>query len=119
MQNYFGDFTCWQDVKSAYATDTAEPEKVYYAEYEIDGYEGSSEVFYRDKGKYYIVAGSHCSCYGLEDQFKPEVYETKELLIAVLERRNDAAAKHVLAALENEVTLHIGGRSARCINLDD
>lgn len=43
-----------------------------FAAYDIDGCEGSATVVYIDKGKFWLVAGSHCSCYGLEGQWEPE-----------------------------------------------
>lgn len=66
-----------------------EPDKVYYADYNYDSieYNAMAVVIWRDKGKYYYLEGSHCSCYGLEETgFNPEVFETKELFLAYLER---------------------------------
>lgn len=39
---------------------------------ECYGYDGGAFVLLRKDGKFYEVNGSHCSCYGLEDQWKPE-----------------------------------------------
>lgn len=46
--------------------------EILYAVYEQPDYEGSAFVLYRRDGKLYEVNASHCSCYGLEDQWKPE-----------------------------------------------
>lgn len=54
-------------------------EKILLAVYDLDGYEGYANVFYFKDGKYYEVYGSHCSCYGLEDQWNPEEIVFKEL----------------------------------------
>lgn len=45
---------------------------VIYASYECEGYEGSAEVMFINRGKIYTVSGGHCSCYGLEGQWQPE-----------------------------------------------
>lgn len=45
------------------------------AEYDTYCYEGYAEIYYFDTrdGQFYEVHGGHCSCYGLEDQWTPEV----------------------------------------------
>lgn len=86
---YEGIFKSWKDVQEEYKTDYPEPDKVYYASYTNEDYSGDSWVVYRNNGKYYTVDGGHCSCYGLEGQFDPEEYETKELLLACLEKNNE------------------------------
>lgn len=52
------------------------------AVYLYESYSGDAMVVYRDKrdGKTYEVNGSHCSCYGLEGQWVPELIEKQELL---------------------------------------
>lgn len=72
---YTGDFTCWADVAGSFACNEPEPEEVLLADYENDGYEGSAHVVYRNGNTYYVIEGSHCSCYGLEGQFQPESYD--------------------------------------------
>ena len=100
LHTYNNSFTCWHDVVSEFTGTTyrpierlefiskiPEPDKVYFADYDIAGYEGQAVVIWRDKEKYYYLEGSHCSCYGLEQTgFNPEVFETKELFLAYLER---------------------------------
>ena len=39
---------------------------------EVGGWDGGAFVLYYHENKLYEVNASHCSCYGLEDQFKPE-----------------------------------------------
>lgn len=55
--------------------------QIIYADYECENYEGYSTVFFfnRKDGKYYENYGSHCSCYGLENQWNPEEIVFKEL----------------------------------------
>lgn len=85
MDVYDGDFESWADVCRWFEEDVAEPDEVLLAVYDIDGYEGSADVIYRNGDRYYWVHGSHCSCYGLEGQFDPEEYSA-DLLIAALRR---------------------------------
>jgi hypothetical protein len=46
--------------------------EVIYAAYNIDGYEGSAILIFMKDGKLYEVNGSHCSCNGLEECWRPE-----------------------------------------------
>lgn len=85
MDVYDGDFESWADVCRYFEEAIAEPDEVLLAMYNIDGYEGSADVIYRQADRYYWVHGSHCSCYGLEDQWSPEEYSA-ELLIEALRR---------------------------------
>lgn len=39
--------------------------------YELGSYEGEAFVLYEKDGELYEVNGSHCSCYGLENQWEP------------------------------------------------
>jgi hypothetical protein len=59
--------------------------EIIFASYSIEWYEGDAFVLFRKDGKYYEVNGSHCSCYGLEGQWKPEEADLKELLHRVTE----------------------------------
>ena len=43
------------------------------------GYEGSSFFLMKKGGRFYTNYASHCSCYGFEDQFKPEMVTKKYL----------------------------------------
>jgi len=47
-------------------------------------------VLFKRGGKLYDVNGSHCSCFGLEDQWLPE-----ETTVAALYRYNPAVAEMV------------------------
>ncbi len=44
---------------------------VIHACYEYEDYSGSAGVVFVDDGLIYTVSGSHCSCYGLEEQWDP------------------------------------------------
>lgn len=53
---------------------------VLYGFYDQEMYEGYSRVIYKTKdNKVFEVNGSHCSCYGLEEQWQPEEVDLKEL----------------------------------------
>lgn len=46
--------------------------KILLADYLYQDYSGDAYVIFVKEGKLYEVYGSHCSCYGLEGQWKPE-----------------------------------------------
>ena len=47
--------------------------EILLASYTYEDYSGSAYVLFRKDGKLWEVYGSHCSCYGLEeDQWEPE-----------------------------------------------
>lgn len=56
---------------------------ILLASYDIDGYEGDAFVLYEENGCLYEVSGSHCSCYGLEEQWLPEETDVTSLLMRV------------------------------------
>lgn len=83
-QVYDGEFENWDDVMSSFDVDEKDrfvPDIVYKACYDRDGYDGYAIVAYKKNDKFYLVKGSHCSCYGLEGQWDPEEIETKKLLM--------------------------------------
>jgi hypothetical protein len=47
---------------------------------EDHGYDGIAFVLYCKEGALYEVNGSHCSCYGLEEQWEPEPTDKNALL---------------------------------------
>lgn len=74
----------WSDIEelkqdfelSEHALDGVE---ILLASYSYRDYSGDAFVLFRRDGKYFEVNGSHCSCYGLEDQWEPEEGSLKEL----------------------------------------
>lgn len=54
-------------------------EKLVMAVYDQPPYEGSATVFFYKDKKYWEASGSHCSCYGLENQWLPEEVVFEEL----------------------------------------
>lgn len=76
MQTYWHD---WADdgesrMLADFSIDTKalEGATVLAAAYTYEGYSGSAYVLFEKDGKLFSVNGGHCSCYGLEDQWKPE-----------------------------------------------
>lgn len=45
---------------------------ILFASYGYENYSGEAWILFEKDGKLYEVNGSHCSCYGLEGQWKPE-----------------------------------------------
>lgn len=81
-------FLTWADVQREYDTQEPEPEEILFAYYGYESYDGNSMVAYRNANKYYLVCGGHCSCYGLEGQWNPEEYPSKEIFAKVLDKMN-------------------------------
>ena len=79
---YEGYFSNWADVCSRFDVEVPEPDEVLLAEYDIDGYEGSALVIYRNGDNFYYNSGGHCSCYGLEGQWDPEEYSSEQFVAA-------------------------------------
>ena len=98
MKVYFESFDCLEDVVSNFnlSPEQLEGVEILYAVYDSADYEGWAQVIFRKDGKLYEVHGSHCSCYGLEDQWDPE----ETLVEALIMRENVAeVAKEILRAL--------------------
>lgn len=70
---YEGCFEGIQDVISNFNIKETELEDVIiiFATYTQEDYEGWAEVIFAKGGELYMVTGSHCSCFGLEDQWDP------------------------------------------------
>lgn len=52
---------------------------ILFASYGGGCWEGSAWVLFEQNGELYEVNGSHCSCYGLEGQWSPEIVTLKVL----------------------------------------
>lgn len=79
---YLGIFTDWDSVMRYFNVKPQLQEPNYvYAFYDIEYYSGEAFVIYSDDGETFkFVAGSHCSCYGLENQWEPETYSASEFI---------------------------------------
>lgn len=102
---YYGLFSDAADVFDNFRVPAREREnvKIILASYDIDGYEGAAFVFFLEKGRFYQVHGSHCSCYGLEDQWEPE-----EISIAELRHYGENSSSGSFAQLKGEILKTVG-----------
>jgi hypothetical protein len=97
---------------------------VIYADYDNEGYEGSACVIFANAGKLWFAAGSHCSCFGLENSWEPEEVTVEQLrhiaangygveaqsavsALAIMDKFGSVEDPDALAAA---VTLYFGGR---------
>lgn len=69
--------------------------EILIADYTYEDYYGSAWVLFRDtnNGKLYEVHGSHCSCYGLEDQWSPEEANIDAVLMRYQNEQDDLPVK--------------------------
>jgi hypothetical protein len=74
MSVYLTNFSSNEDIIKNYEApaDALDGAIVHLAWYGYGSYDGSSIVIFEKDGKLWEVNGSHCSCYGLEGQWKPE-----------------------------------------------
>lgn len=68
---YVGDFSRREDVEDQYKVSLPDDVKIVFAYYSYQDYSGDSVVLFKQGRKLYEVRGSHCSCYGLENQWDP------------------------------------------------
>lgn len=80
MEKFLGLFGDKQDVAKEFGIDKV-PGLVVVAAYEYEEYSGDAYVLYIHEGKILEVFGSHCSCYGLENQWEPELTTPEALLM--------------------------------------
>ena len=76
---YGGSWTSRADVAAAFQIPLPSLGHVLMAWYDIDEYEGYAFVIGSDADRLWIVEGSDCSCYGLEDQWAPETTDAPTL----------------------------------------
>lgn len=71
---YTGSFANREDVFSQFSKAEDSDIVILYADYETPDYEGYATVIYYRKStkQYYEAYGSHCSCYGLENQWESD-----------------------------------------------
>lgn len=61
-----------QENKDKIVYDFPLEEELIYAAYHQESYDGYASVIFSKEGKLFEVNASHCSCNGLEGQWKPE-----------------------------------------------
>lgn len=102
MENvYFGDWDCQEDMLRDFQINKDEIKgyKVFYAWYEYADYSGSAFVLLKKGRKLYEVNGSHCSCYGLENQWSLEETNVE----ALLKRQHYGVNPEIVAELVNRL----------------
>ena len=62
----------FEDIDTKEYNHTWDKINIILASYGYEDYFGDAFVLYEYDGQLFEVNGSHCSCYGLEDQFVPE-----------------------------------------------
>lgn len=82
MEIFNGCFECVEDIIGDFDIEASELDgvEILYAEYECPPYEGYAWVLFVKDGELYEVSGSHCSCMGLEGQWKPMRSNAKAIL---------------------------------------
>lgn len=82
MQVFFDLFSGKQSIIDEFAIKSEELDglDIIYAAYEYFPYEGDAHVIFSKENKLFEVVGSHCSCNGLEYQWKPEETTLNALL---------------------------------------
>lgn len=82
---YLNHWSCREDVIKDFCGYDQNPSDEWndvnflFASYGQDNYSGDAFVLFERDGELFEVHGSHCSCYGLEDQFDPESVVLEEL----------------------------------------
>ena len=74
--------------------------ELLFASYGGGSYEGDAFVLFRKDGVLYEVNGSHCSCYGLEGQWKPE--ETSVAALAAKGKKEASSSYYFLSDHDGE-----------------
>lgn len=87
--------------------------EILVASYTNEDYSGYAYVLLAgDDGKLYEVTGSHCSCYGLEDQWSPEETSTAALRYRLEHGGVSLRSEPGLETAVNAVLLWLEARSA-------
>lgn len=103
---YLGRWSNSRDVCSDFnvSPDKLKGRRVFVACYEYEDYSGSAWVLYAKGKTLYEVHGSHCSCFGLEEQWTPEDTTIEALAHRVkhgdLDARTAGNGRRVLRAVK-------------------
>lgn len=76
---YLGSFDSKKSISQIFREDLGPETKIQFAVYDQQDYDGSAFVLFIEGGKLYEVNASHCSCFGLEDQWSPDRTSIKAL----------------------------------------
>lgn len=80
-ESTYGNKDYWLEKKSQMdkAIEEYKDRNILFASYSYENYSGDAWVLFEQDGALFEVNGSHCSCYGLEGQWEPEIVSLKEL----------------------------------------
>lgn len=103
ITNVYEGFTDLEDVIREFQITSADVKgyKVVVAIYNHEGYEGDAYLLLKKGAAYYEVHGSHCSCYGLEDQFSLEA-TTKDAIKHIQTKGRSYGARLMAVPVINE-----------------
>lgn len=76
---FLNDWKNLNDLENDFQIKIPTSEHVLFASYTYENYSGNAFVLLEKDGDLYEVNGSHCSCYGLEDQWEPQITSMVEL----------------------------------------
>ena len=106
-------FSDWENVRIEFSQTYGEPDpdipaqepKFVFAAYEQGSYDGDAVVIFSDDGvAFNMVAGSHCSCFGLEGQWSPDETTVEAIRHMITKGRpygvNETHAAEILSWLE-------------------
>lgn len=80
MREYRLDFPNWAEVVERFGAPCPKREPAHvFAIYHTPDLDGSALVIVRRRGKFLVVEGSHCSCYGLDSQWIPTEHGKRDL----------------------------------------
>lgn len=112
---FMGSWSYAEEVAKDFEIDEKFLGDIIYANYDCPPYEGYAFVLTEIDDKLHEINGSHCSCNGLEGQWKPEEITEKELLYRI-ENGNGILycnSDDILKALEkykyDKAIMHIAG----------
>lgn len=108
-KQYVENFESLGDVIRAYEApaDALKGAVVYLAWYGYGSYDGRSLVIFKKNKKLYEVNGSHCSCYGLEGQWRPEETSWEALKMRNLNDSYTSGSTEAHEILQKLVKRHI------------
>jgi hypothetical protein len=109
MNQYVENFKSNESIISNYEApaDALDGATVYLAWYGYGSYDGQSLVIFEKDGQLYEVNGSHCSCSGLEGQWRPEETSWKALSMRNLDDQYTSGAAEADKLLKQLVSEHL------------
>ena len=100
MQRYFGHLSSFDDLCNEFRiSNEVQDNQIVFAGYFTESYEGSAVVLFFNNFGINIVEGSHCSCNGLEGQWKPQLMNWGALDMKMFNYVKDPLASSTLNAI--------------------